>query len=70
MEHIWTAIGHQEAVVEKFINLQAEISIVAARGTDGEVASFPPFENRHRNHILDLTTAPAAIAPAVGEAGR
>ena len=65
VEHIWTAIGHQEAVVEKFINLQAEISIVAARGLDGEVASFPPFENRHRHHILDLTTAPAAIAPAL-----
>jgi 5-(carboxyamino)imidazole ribonucleotide synthase len=61
VEHIWTAIGHQEAVVERFINLQAEISIVAARGIDGEVAAFPPFENRHRNHILDLTTAPAAI---------
>ena len=67
VEHIWTAIGHQEAVVEKFINLQAEISIVAARGLDGEVASFPPFENRHRHHILDLTTAPAAIAPAVAK---
>jgi 5-(carboxyamino)imidazole ribonucleotide synthase len=66
VEHIWTAIGHQAAVVEKFINLQAEISIVAARGVDGEVAAFPPFENRHRNHILDLTTVPAAIPPAVG----
>ena len=65
VEHIWTAIGHQEAVVEKFINLQAEISIVAARGIDGEVAAFPPFENRHRNHILDLTTAPAAIPAPV-----
>jgi len=67
VEHIWTAIGHQEAVVEKFINLQAEISIVAARGLDGEIASFPPFENRHRHHILDLTTAPAAVAPAVAK---
>ena len=65
VEHIWTAIGHQEAVVEKFINLQAEISIVAARGLDGEIAAFPPFENRHRNHILDLTTAPAAIPAPV-----
>jgi 5-(carboxyamino)imidazole ribonucleotide synthase len=65
VEHIWTAIGHQAAVVEKFINLQAEISIVAARGMDGEVAAFPPFENRHRNHILDLTTAPAALAPGM-----
>ena len=66
VEHIWTALGHQAAVVEKFINLQAEISIVAARGVDGEVATFPPFENRHRNHILDLTTAPAAVPAPVG----
>jgi 5-(carboxyamino)imidazole ribonucleotide synthase len=63
VEHIWTAIGHQEAVVEKFISLQAEISVVAARGVDGAIVQFPPFENRHRHHILDLTTVPAAVAP-------
>jgi 5-(carboxyamino)imidazole ribonucleotide synthase len=61
VEHVWTAIGHQEAVVEKYIDLQAEISIVAARGLDGAMAEYPVFENRHRHHILDLTTAPAAI---------
>lgn len=65
VEHIWTAIGHQAAVVEKFISLQAEISIIAARGADGEVALYPPFENRHCDHILDVTTVPAAIAPAL-----
>lgn len=65
VEHIWSAIGHQEALVEKFIPLQAEISIVAARGLDGSIVEYVPFENRHRNHILDLTTAPAAIPPAV-----
>ena len=59
--HIWDAIGHQEAVVEKFISLQAEISIIAARGLDGSIVAYPPFENRHRNHILDLTTAPALV---------
>lgn len=67
VEHIWTAIGHQEAVVEKFINLQAEISVVAARGTDGTIVEFPPFENVHRNHILDVTTVPAAITPATAK---
>jgi 5-(carboxyamino)imidazole ribonucleotide synthase len=67
VEHIWTAIGHQEAVVEKFISLQAEVSIVAARGADGDIAAYPPFENRHRHHILDLTTVPAAITPAVAK---
>ena len=65
VEHIWSAIGHQEAVVEKFIDLQTEISVVAARGLDGTIVEYPPFENRHRNHILDVTTAPASIAPAI-----
>ena len=59
--HIWDAIGHQEAIVEKFISLQAEISVIAARGLDGTIVEYQPFENRHRNHILDLTTAPALV---------
>ncbi|MGH9258268.1 MAG: 5-(carboxyamino)imidazole ribonucleotide synthase [Vicinamibacterales bacterium] len=63
VEHIWAAIGHQEAVVEKFVSLQAEMSVVAARGVDGTVVQYRPFENRHRNHILDVTTVPAAVAP-------
>ncbi|MBI4886359.1 MAG: 5-(carboxyamino)imidazole ribonucleotide synthase [Acidobacteria bacterium] len=67
VEHVWAAIGHQEAVVEKFISLQAEISVVAARGLDGAVAQFQPFENRHHHHILDLTTVPAAIAPGTAQ---
>jgi 5-(carboxyamino)imidazole ribonucleotide synthase len=65
VERIWRAIGHQEAVVEKRISLQAEVSVIAARGLDGEVVQYPVFENRHRHHILDVTTAPAAIPPAV-----
>jgi 5-(carboxyamino)imidazole ribonucleotide synthase len=62
---IWVAIGHQDAVVERFISLQAEISVIAARGLDGDVKEYAPFENRHSNHILDLTTTPAAIPAAV-----
>jgi 5-(carboxyamino)imidazole ribonucleotide synthase len=65
LDHIWGAIGHQEAVVERFVSLQAEISVIAARGLDGEIAVYAPFENRHRNHILDVTTCPAAIPPPV-----
>jgi 5-(carboxyamino)imidazole ribonucleotide synthase len=61
VDHIWTAIGHQEAVVEKRISLQAELSVVAARSLDGAAALYPVFENRHRHHILDLTTSPASI---------
>ena len=65
VEHVWTAIGHQEAVVEKFVSLQTEISVIGVRGVDGEIAQYQPFENRHRDHILDVTTVPAAISPAL-----
>jgi 5-(carboxyamino)imidazole ribonucleotide synthase len=65
VEHVWTAIGKQEAVIEKYVNLQAEISVIAARGLDGDVAEYAPFENRHANHILDLTTSPAAVPEPV-----
>ena len=61
VEHIWNVLGHQEVIVERLVNLQAELSVIAARGVDGDVAVYPVFENRHHNHILDLTTAPAAI---------
>ena len=65
VDHIWSAIGRQEAIVEKRISLQSEISVIAARGLDGSVAHYPLFENRHRHHILDLTTAPAGVPHAV-----
>jgi 5-(carboxyamino)imidazole ribonucleotide synthase len=65
VQHIWAAIGHQEAVVEKFIPLQAEISVIAARSLDGNVATYPVFENRHRDHILDVSTAPAVIPATI-----
>jgi len=61
---IWSSLGARVLVVEKRISLQAELSVIAARGLDGQVAQFPLFENRHRNHILDLTTSPAAVPAA------
>jgi len=64
IERVWTALKGSEVLVEKFVSLQAEISVIAARGLDGAVAEYPPFENRHSNHILDVTTAPAAVPPA------
>jgi 5-(carboxyamino)imidazole ribonucleotide synthase len=61
IEPVWNAVGHQEAVIERLIDLHSELSVIAARGLDGEMAEYVPFENRHRNHILDMTTAPAAV---------
>ena len=52
-------------IVEGFVDFAAEISVVVGRGSDGSIAAFDTVENRHREHILDLTLAPAPIAEAL-----
>ena len=47
----------------------AKLSVITARSPQGEVSSYVPVENRHRDHILDVTLAPAALSDEVaGEA--
>ncbi len=57
-------------VLEAFVPFAAEISAIAARGADGQVAVFDAVENRHRDHILDLSFAPARVPEAVAAAAR
>jgi len=49
------------AILEGFIDFSTEISVIAARGRDGQVACYDPGENIHQNGILAATTVPAAI---------
>jgi 5-(carboxyamino)imidazole ribonucleotide synthase len=57
----WQAIGEQPAVLEGFIDLEGEISVIAARGLDGDFVHYGAIHNTHRDHILDLSVAPAAV---------
>lgn len=59
----WRAMGADVGILEGFVDFDCEVSVVIARGPNGETAAFDVVENRHRNHILDVTLAPAAIAP-------
>ena len=59
----WDAIGHRQSILEQRITFTHEISVVAARGVDGAFAHYGALENQHVNHILDVTVAPARIAP-------
>jgi 5-(carboxyamino)imidazole ribonucleotide synthase len=49
-------------IAEQCISFDRELSAIVARSASGQTESFPVFHNVHRNHILDLTTAPAAIS--------
>ena len=63
----WRAITADTGILEGFVDFACEISVIIARGMDGATACYVPVENRHRHHILDTTTAPAPIAPALAQ---
>lgn len=60
----WREVGAEEAVLEAHVSFEREISVVAARGLDGAFAHFGAIENDHRRHLLDVSVAPAGIAPS------
>lgn len=60
----WAAMRDQPSIIESFVNFNYEVSVVAARGIDGEFRGFEVTENEHRNHILYRSLAPAHIPKA------
>lgn len=65
IDEAWAAVSggaeHIDAILEAFVDLAMEVSVIVVRGADGSWAAYPPVENRHVNHILDTTIAPAAL---------
>lgn len=63
-EEAWAAIGHPRLMVEKFVEFSREVSIIAARGEDGQLVIYPLAENVHHNGILRYSLAPAPSVSA------
>ncbi len=57
-------------VLEGFVKLECEVSVVLGRGDDGECRTWPAGENRHENGILDVSIVPARVPePIARQAG-
>jgi 5-(carboxyamino)imidazole ribonucleotide synthase len=69
-DKIWTDLGTKSAILEAFVPFEREISVIAARSASGEVECFDVTENEHRNHILKISRAPAAISDALSAQAR
>lgn len=54
-----------QLVLEQFIDFAIEISVIAARSTNGEIKAFPPAENIHMENILHLSIVPARTSESV-----
>jgi 5-(carboxyamino)imidazole ribonucleotide synthase len=57
----WKTLGGNAAVAEKALELECEISVMAARNPAGEVKSFPAARNHHENQILAWSVLPAGV---------
>lgn len=67
---IWSLFNSQACVLEAFVDFKSELSVVGARGLDGEFACYDPIENIHQNHILDISVSPANVSSIVAAAAR
>ncbi|MET0968028.1 MAG: 5-(carboxyamino)imidazole ribonucleotide synthase [Tardiphaga sp.] len=70
LEQVWTDLATNAAILEAFVPFEREISVIAARGSDGQVVCFDVTENEHRDHILKFSYAPARIAPPLAAQAR
>lgn len=64
-EAVFHALGDRPVIVEAPAAFVRELSIIAARGWNGEIAVYPIGENHHEAGVLRRTLAPAAASQAL-----
>jgi 5-(carboxyamino)imidazole ribonucleotide synthase len=65
VEKAYQYFDGKSLMIEKFVNFKMEVSVVAARNTKGEIATYPLVENIHEDNILNMTIAPARVSDDV-----
>ncbi len=58
------ALHEAACVLESKVPFDRELSIIAVRGTDGEVRCYPLTENVHAGGVLAVSIAPARVSAA------
>lgn len=60
IEQAWAELGPAKSLIaESFVTFSREVSIIAVRGQDGEVKTWPLAENHHHHGILSHSIVPA-----------
>lgn len=58
----WKDLGEQRCVVERALELEAEISVLVARRPSGDIAVYPPALNHHERRILAWSVLPGPLS--------
>ena len=66
LELAFAGMNGQHCILEKMLPLAYEVSVLVARGVDGEAVVYPIAENVHRDGILFTTLVPSPnISPEI-----
>jgi 5-(carboxyamino)imidazole ribonucleotide synthase len=63
----WRSLRVGRVVVEQFLDLDLELSVLVARRQDGVAAVFPPSVNHHVHGVLDWAISPGALPAEVSK---
>ncbi|MEO5764633.1 MAG: 5-(carboxyamino)imidazole ribonucleotide synthase [Casimicrobiaceae bacterium] len=66
----FAAMRGQACVLERFVALAREISVIVARNGRGESSTWPVAENAHRDGILDVSIVPARVSTDIAARAR
>ncbi len=61
----WTGVGARRSVVEQFLPIREELSVLVARRVDGETAVYPPSRNHHTHGVLTWAVLPGGFDAAL-----
>ncbi len=67
LEKAYNTFADKPMMLEKFVDFKMEVSVIAARNTKGQIATYPVVENIHENNILKITIAPARVSENIAK---
>jgi 5-(carboxyamino)imidazole ribonucleotide synthase len=66
----WRSLRVDRCIVEQFLDLELELSVLVARGADGQAVVYPPAVNHHEHGVLDWSVCPGPLPTGVADAAR
>lgn len=67
VEPAYEQFSGRPTMLERVIDFQMEVSVIAARNTKGQIATYPVVENIHEDNILKMTIAPARVNKKISD---
>lgn len=65
LEKAYNTFAGKSLMLEKYVDFKMEVSVIAARNTQGQITTYPVVENIHERNILRITIAPARVTSQV-----